>query len=112
MGNSFRENRGERIMEEFISKNKVYEAINSLMSDIEDTFDGEYSDDFERAWDTALSLAIDRVEDIDAADVRPERHGMCINGEECSVCGAKFSCDETDYFCYCPCCGTMMDEGE
>ena len=54
----------------------------------------------------------DKIDELEEAIgyARPERHGMWINGEECSVCGAEFRDDETDYFCYCPFCGALMNE--
>ncbi len=103
-------------MAEYIERDKVYEILNSLLNDICDST--ETSEEFDVGWETALERANDKINDIFAADVRPERHGRWIEKRgynipldmydvsyNCSCCG------NTVYkkYVFCPHCGAKMD---
>ena len=60
-------------------------------------------------WDKAIDTAIEELDDIPAADVRPERHGeWLVSGEcyECSGCGGGSTVNTNPY---CWKCGAKMD---
>lgn len=105
-------------MDEYIERDNVYEALTSLLNDIED--DTEHSTEFANGFEQALRCVESKVEDIPAANVRPERHGKW-----------QRSCDGYSYFCSecgeepdrmggrlslnldrCPYCGAKMDGKE
>lgn len=98
-------------MAKCIEHDKIYEVLNSLLNDIIDSKDT--SVEFDNGWEAALRCAYDKINDIPAADVRPERHGEWVertDGGEGFVCGRCNSgytlYDETPF---CSHCGAKMD---
>ena len=94
-------------MAEYIEREKVYNILNGLLNDICDST--ETSEEFDVGWETALERANDKINDIPAADVRPERHGeWLVSGEcyECSECGGGSTVNTNPY---CWKCGAKMD---
>ena len=94
-------------MAEYIERDKVYNILNGLLNDICDST--ETSEEFDVGWETALERANDKINDIPAADVRPERHGeWLVSGEcyECSECGGGSTVNTNPY---CWKCGAKMD---
>lgn len=89
-------------MAEYIEREKIYEMLNALGgcgAEPESRADG---------WDKAIDTAIDELNKIPAADVRPERHGewlYCGDGYECSKCGGGARVN-TNPFCWK--CGAKM----
>ena len=104
-------------MAEYIERDKVYNILNGLLNDICDST--ETSEEFDVGWETALERANDKINDIPAADVRPERHGewneLSLDDQDegmyiCSKCKSiEFMPEECDIYAYCPNCGAKMD---
>lgn len=98
-------------MVEYIERDKVYDVLNSIMSEYERSDCSYAVKDFA---DSVLGPVEDRIDDIPAADVRPERHGYWEKDEEgifqCSEC--KRLAVPTQYSQhlgnYCPNCGAKM----
>lgn len=87
-------------MAEYIKRGEVSKMLNSIGgcdADPKSWADG---------WDKAIDTAISEINEIPAADVRPERHGEWF-GTVCSACGGStswyYDCD------FCPNCGAKMD---
>lgn len=96
-------------MDEYIKRKKVRKMLNALGgcgADPESWADG---------WDKAIDTAIEELEEIPAADVRPERHGRWIIRSGLPVC-SECDCNNIGYavvsFDYCPNCGAKMDGDE
>ena len=93
-------------MAEYIEREEVYEMLHALGGC------GADPDTWADGWDKAIDTAIEELDDIPAADVRPERHGewLWINDKfyECSECGAFDSTKRP----YCWKCGAKMDGKE
>ncbi len=68
---------------------------------------------FVSGWHEAIDEIESDVEDIPAADVRPERHGRWEAAGnivvECSACGDVYSAIMIPRY-FCPNCGAKMDE--
>lgn len=84
-------------MAEYIEREKVYEILNALGGC------GAEPESWADGWDKAIDTAIDELNKIPAADIRPEKHGEWIlddsdeyaNHFHCSRCGAeKDTCNE------------------
>ncbi len=93
-------------MAEYIEHEKVYEMLNALGGC------GADPDTWADGWDKAFDEAIRELDNIPAADVRPERHGeWLVSGEcyECSECGGGSTVNTNPY---CWKCGAKMDRGE
>lgn len=111
---------------EFIKKEHVIAKIREcrdIANDPKNYLIAESPESLEGA-EGAINYISDCVNDIPAADVRPERHGHWISREvgnfipfvyhpperyECSLCGYGTN---DDAFRYCPYCGGKMDGGE
>lgn len=98
-------------MAEYIEREKIYADISRFLID-KDSAD---LTDCEDGWTSAISKAMDVINDVLAADVRPERHGEWLDSEspltsscKCSLCSCYFE-SETPY---CPKCGAKMDGGK
>ena len=90
-------------MAEYIEHEKVYEMLNALGGC------GADPDTWADGWDKAFDEAIRELDNIPAADVRPERHGeWLVSGEcyECSECGGGSTVNTNPY---CWKCGARMD---
>ncbi len=94
-------------MAEYIEREKVYKMLNSLGGC------GADPDTWADGWDKAFDEAIRELDNIPAADVRPERlGGWQHNGNGGAVCTCcKGVSDEpfAIYYDYCPNCGAKMD---
>ncbi len=93
-------------MTEYIEHEKVYEMLNALGGC------GAEPESWADGWDKAFDEAIRELDNIPAADVRPERHGeWLVSGEcyECSECGGGSTVNTNPY---CWKCGAKMDRGE
>ncbi len=90
-------------MAEYIERDKVYNMLNALGGC------GAEPESWSDGWDKAIDTAIEELDDIPAADVRPERHGeWLVSGEcyECSGCGGGSTVNTNPY---CWKCGAKMD---
>lgn len=105
-------------MAEYIDREKVYDMLNALGGC------GAEPESWADGWDKAFDEAIRKLDNIPAADVRPERHGKWVSWEEagnyipspnrheCSVCHdcAQFLVNGIELLSsYCPNCGAKMD---
>ena len=100
-------------MAEYIERDKVYNMLNALGGC------GADPDTWADGWDKAIDTAIEELDDIPAADVRPERHGewneLSLDDQDegmyiCSKCKSiEFMPEECDIYAYCPNCGAKMD---
>ncbi len=93
-------------MAEYIEREKVYNMLNALGG-----CDAE-PESWADGWDKAFDEAIRELDNIPAADVRPERHGeWLVSGEcyECSECGGGSTVNSNPY---CWKCGAKMDGKE
>ncbi len=94
-------------MAEYIEREKVYKMLNALGGC------GAEPESWADGWDKAFDEAIRELDNIPAADVRPERHGRWIEDEKygiviCSECGEEHAWE--DYrVSYCEDCGAKMD---
>ena len=88
-------------MSDYISREAAKELLETALDD-----------------DWEIPYAVDRLNDVPAADVRKVRRGRWLdckpnnpdfNGYECSECGAKYQGISPDN--YCPNCGADMKEG-
>lgn len=109
---------------EYIERESVDNVLVDMLGDIENY--EECSCEFTRGFERALSCAEDKIKDIFAADVRPERHGewlyvavdiygVCREfAKQCSICGSEFPVSfwENNSFNFCPNCGARMDGDE
>lgn len=93
-------------MAEYIEREKVYDMLNAFGGC------GAIPDTWADGWDKAINTAIDKLNNIPAADVRPERHGrwekFSENTWQCTECKKLFSAE----WWYCPHCGAKMDGKE
>ena len=100
-------------MAEYIERDKVYNMLNALGGC------GAEPESWSDGWDKAIDTAIEELDDIPAADVRPERHGewneLSLDDQDegmyiCSKCKSiEFMPEECDIYAYCPNCGAKMD---
>lgn len=95
-------------MAEHIEREKVYEMLNALGGC------GAEPESWADGWDKAIDTAIDELNKIPAADVRPERHGRWKRLRCKRDRNDTFCCSECDYLLgyapkYCPNCGAKMD---
>ena len=100
-------------MAEYIERDKVYNMLNALGGC------GAEPESWSDGWDKAIDTAIEELDDIPAADVRPERHGewneLSLDDQDegmyiCSKCKSiEFMQEECDIYAYCPNCGAKMD---
>ena len=94
-------------MAEYIERDKVYNMLNALGGC------GAEPESWSDGWDKAFDEAIRELDNIPAADVRPERHGRWIEDEKygiviCSECGEEHAWE--DYRAsYCEDCGAKRD---
>lgn len=97
-------------MAEYIERGKVVDLIQQIVAEIDDANEGMYSENFVSGYQAGLELAELRVNDIPAADVRPERHGEWLHCDdglcECSECGTVAG---DNFYKFCPNCGAKMD---
>lgn len=97
-------------MSENIEREKVLKLINSRKRNDAASNIVDYS----AGWNEALDQLESDIEDIPAADVRPERHGkwkMCfrhINAVRCSECNCVVESGFGQHN-FCPNCGAKMD---
>lgn len=93
-------------MAEYIKRKKVYKMLNALGGC------GADPGSWANGWDKAIDTAIEELEEIPAADVRPERHGHWIIYSGLPFC-SECDCNNLSYavisFDYCPNCGARMD---
>lgn len=109
-------------MAEHIEREKAYEMLNALGGC------GAEPESWADGWDKAIDTAIDELNKIPAADVRPEIHGRwtrhpfnttkCSYLWQCSECngiaywvsnGGKLNKVKPIGYKYCPNCGAKMD---
>ena len=96
-------------MAEYIEREKVYDMLNALGGC------GAEPESWADGWDKAFDEAIRELDNIPAADVRPERHGRWIEnlpGYVCSACQGQYYTGiamVTLGYGYCPYCGAKMD---
>ncbi len=112
-------------MAEYIERDSISEVLDGLVERIEDSL--KHSTQFGSGCDYAIRYISNKVEDIPAANVRPERHShwheyeSCVfmgrygkDGEPifqdrktfmCVKCGRNTIIKET----FCPSCGAKMD---
>ncbi len=93
-------------MAEYIEREKVYEMLHAIGGC------GAEPRSWADGWDKAIDTAIEKLAEIPAADVRPERYGQWIEDEyaynRCSECGFEY--EGPEYVTpYCPNCGAKMD---
>lgn len=101
-------------MAEHIEREKVYEMLNALGGC------GAEPESWADGWDKAIDTAIDELNKIPAADVRPEKHGEWVRVSDddqdegwfiCSECKEKYfnpSDDEDLLPNFCPRCSAKM----
>lgn len=90
-------------MAEYIEREKLWEILNDIGGC------GAAPDTWANGWDKAIDTAIEELDRMPAADVRPERHSeWLVSGEcyECSECGGG-SVVNTNPYCWK--CGAKMD---
>lgn len=108
-------------MAENIERDKVLKLINSRKRN--DAASNIV--DYPAGWNEALDQLASDIEDMPAADVRPERHGYWKKEREeilplklrnlhiCNICGCWYDQDAIgEIFAYCPNCGAKMDGRE
>ncbi len=121
-------------MSDYIEREKAYKALNTLqkcnkvhkawndflrclpiLKDVLDT-----SGDYDEGLCDGLSLAINKIKNLPAADVCPEEHGKWLLERQpdgtpycyhCSVCDDGFRhISIATAYAYCPWCGAKMDD--
>ncbi len=94
-------------MARYIDADEAYELLNGIISDFDNS---DLSESEREIACGTLGVAQEKIENIPAADVRPERYGGWLYSEdgiwECSECGAG-SRSPTNPFCWK--CGAKMD---
>lgn len=96
-------------MAEYIEREEVLELMRSVSRDIEDVPENAFPKNYADGWEDGLETAADKVENIPAADARPERHGVwLVSGDcyECSECGGGSVVNANPY---CWKCGAKMN---
>ncbi len=101
-------------MSEYIERGKLREFLYCLAAEV-DPVKHMYTDDFVRGYQAGLKLAAEcRIDDIPAADDRPERHGEWKKYKGKRERSFSFICSECNSFLpftskFCPRCGAKMD---
>lgn len=106
-------------MAKYVKVEKVYKMLHGLGSCVAEP--GSWAE----GWGDAIDAAIEELDKLPAADVRPERHGRWVIVEyeylTCSCCGDYYytGMDSTEQAManlidgeipkYCPNCGAKMD---
>ncbi len=105
-------------MVEYIDAGKIYEVLNRVM----DNYEGLECVHFVHSFiphtegncvSNVLEYVKEEVDDIPAADVRPERHGSWWHDGEghaiCTCCNGASDEPYAIYYNFCPNCGAKMD---